>query len=108
MTVDLPIGADTSVEYNYNWQPAEPDYPAYRTVWSPYFDEKAGIRAVATQLADGTLCTDGDDAPHVYIDMDAYTPADARALAAALTAAANLADLWASLARGIRAVGAVR
>ena len=49
---------------------------------------------VVTQFADGTIGTAEPDAPLVYIGQDDYTPESARALAAAILAAADLADKW--------------
>lgn len=91
----LPAGADPG-EVD-DWQLS--DEPAYRCVWSPDFDERLWVRACAVQLLDGTLATDGTDAPSVFIGHDRYTPAATRELAGRLCAAADLADQWAGVTR---------
>jgi hypothetical protein len=99
----LPPGADP--EFTDEWE-AEISVPTgwYRTVWSRYFSERLWIRAVATQYLDGTLDTD-KEAPRVFLDDDCYTPQEAREAAAALIAAADLADQWAGIADASGALG---
>jgi hypothetical protein len=92
----LPVGADPEFADDTDWQPAYDGYPAYRCVWSPPFNKGLDVRAVVTQLLDGTIETDGEDAPHIHIGSDHYyTPEAARELAAQICAAADLADRWA-------------
>lgn len=96
--IAVPEGADeTHVD---DWQPAEGDKPVYRLVWSKPFDSSLDIRLVVVQYEDGTIAdgeADPDDAPLVYIASDDYFPDDARALAASIIRAADLADQWAAL-----------
>lgn len=92
--VALPAGADPEFS-DGEWE-ADIDSPTgyYRCVWSPEFGTD-GVRVVATQYRDGTLGT-ADEAPHVSLGSgEAITTAEARQAAAALTAAADLADKWA-------------
>ena len=98
----LPDGVDI-----LNQEPFCPDADgnnAYRLVWSlpaevPDNLANLDIRLVATQLADGSFVTENTDdheAPTIYVGGDHYTTTDARALAQALTDAADLADQWTS------------
>lgn len=78
----------------------------YRLVWSlplplgaPWKQPNPGwadndVRVVVTQFADGTVGTGGDDKPLVYVGQESFSPESARALSAALLAAAGLADQW--------------
>lgn len=94
--VALPPDADdTDID---EWQPDEDGKPAYRLVWSrSYNPQRFDIRVVVVQFEDGSIADgkdDPDDAPLVYIGGDEHLPADARAIAAAITRAADLADRW--------------
>lgn len=98
--IAVPEGADdTHVD---DWQPAFEEKPVYRLVWSKPFKPDTGldIRVVVTQFEDGSIADgedDPDDAPVVYIASEDYFPDDARALAASIIRAADLADQWAAL-----------
>ncbi|WP_457149620.1 hypothetical protein [Mycobacteroides abscessus] len=71
-----------------------------RLIWSnnmplPEHLADRNIQAVVAQRPDGTVVThDPSLSPRVYIYDSALTITDARALAKALTDAANLADRW--------------
>jgi hypothetical protein len=58
--------------------------------------DRVSVQATAVQLSDGRI-DDGSvhEPPHVYLDDDALSSAQARALAAALIDAADEADRWA-------------
>lgn len=94
-----PPGADLT--WIDEWAPH--DDTLYRLVWSkavggwskpvPGFSDE-DVRVVVTQFADGSIGASGDDAPLVYCGQDDYTPTEARLLAKALVAAADLADEW--------------
>ncbi|BBZ04879.1 hypothetical protein MCHIJ_43160 [Mycolicibacterium chitae] len=89
-----PPGADAS--YTDDWQSPTDGAPGYRCVWSPEFSRgKEDIRCVVTQFEDGTVATEGDDGPHVYLNDSGHTVADARRIAKAILAAADLAEQWA-------------
>jgi hypothetical protein len=93
--VALPPGADSTHQHPDEWEPHEDaDHPAYRCVWSQAFHQAADIRAVVVQFADGRIASEGQDAPLIYINGDDYLPDDARAVATAIVAAADLADQW--------------
>jgi hypothetical protein len=98
--VALPDGADLT-HMDDEWESAEDGRLAYRCVWSKSFDDSpdADIRAVVIQFDDGTIATDGADAPLVYIHGSDYLPEDARKIAEAIVRAANLADQWAGVQR---------
>lgn len=98
--IPLPPGADPNVD---DWQPAEKGKPVYRLVWSEPFERASGldIRIVVVQFDDGTIADgadDPDDHPLVYIGGSDLLPDDARAIAASIIRAADLADEWASTA----------
>jgi hypothetical protein len=94
--VALPDGADPDMMADTTWEaPATTGGQHYRCVWSPSFEPCLEIRAVVTQFADGTIGTEYDDAPLVYIGCDDFHPDDARAIAKSINAAADLADRWA-------------
>ncbi|PQP38799.1 hypothetical protein [Mycolicibacterium austroafricanum] len=87
-----------------DWQPAYEDKRVYRLVWSKPFEPDSGldIRVVVVQFDDGSIADgddDPDDAPLVYIGGSDFHPDDARALAASITRAADLADQWAGIKR---------
>jgi len=90
-----PVGADPALADG--WQPRAGEHPGYRCIWSPSV-RVAGldVRGVVVQLADGRVVTDGDDGPHVFVGDGQYTPAEARALAAAVTATADRIERWAA------------
>jgi len=98
VTIALPPGADPKF-CDDDWQ-RDPSVPTgwYRCVWSKYFSDQLWVRAVATQYRDGTIDTN-DEAPQVFLDNDSYSPSQAREMAAALTAAAELAEQWAGADR---------
>jgi hypothetical protein len=84
------------------WDTGEGRMPE-RLVWSkpmplPDHLKDHDVRAVVTQLADGTLVNDPEngDQPRVFYGAEDHSPADARLVAAALHAAADMADRWAS------------
>ncbi|BBZ57062.1 hypothetical protein [Mycolicibacterium phocaicum] len=92
--IALPDGADP--EFSEGEWEADIDSPTgwYRCVWSPAFGND-DVRVVATQYLDGSLGT-AEESPHVSLGSgEAITPAEARKAAAALNAAADLADKWA-------------
>ncbi len=93
--VSLPPGADQSGDRTDEWQPAQYGFQAYRCVWSESFAQSPDVRAVVVQYADGSIAREGDDRPLIYIGNDDCSIAEARALAVALIAAADLADGWA-------------
>lgn len=91
--VALPAGADPNMVDE--WQIDNTgEHPTYRCVWSTPFYPEPMLRVVAVQLATGDMFLEEGDKPAVYMDHTPMSPADARALAAALTAAADLADSW--------------
>lgn len=94
-TPDIPFPPGADPDYTEGWEPAENGKSAYRLVWSKPFDAITRIRAVVVQYADGTVATEGDDAPLVYLGSDDFLPDDARAIAQTLVDAADLADKWA-------------
>ncbi|MBE5430068.1 hypothetical protein [Mycobacteroides abscessus] len=101
--VPLPAGADDEMsERDFEDQG---DAGFARLVWSNEMPlpERLGdhnIQAVVAQRPDGTVVTeDVSLAPRVYLRDSAYEIADARAVAKALTDAADLADLWIGGAR---------
>ena len=100
--VALPVGADP--ENTDSWDTFRG--VTSRLVWSkpeplPEHLASYDIRLVAEQHLDGTIldAAIADDIMHegplVYIGGDAYSPADARLIAHALTAVADLAESWA-------------
>lgn len=92
----LPPGADPNLADE--WEREQDGKSAYRMFWSKPYDTRLDVRVVAIQLPDGTVVdrdTTPEDAPLVYIASDDYTPDDARKLATAILAAADLADQWA-------------
>ena len=95
--VSPPAGAVPPAEDD--WQHPGDGSPAYRYVWSEQFDAATEVRAVVCQYDDGRIGAEGDDAPLVYVGPDECSPADARALAAAIVRAADLAETWAGVAR---------
>ncbi len=73
-------------------------------MWSKPFEPDSGldIRVVVVQFEDGTIADgedDPDDAALVYLANSDYHPEDARALAASIIRAADLADQWAGVKR---------
>ena len=97
--IQLPEGADPDVD---DWQPAEHGKKAYRLIWSPSFEPCLDIRVVVVQFDDGSIADgedDPDDCPLVYISNSDFHPDDARALAASIVRAADLADQWAGRRR---------
>ena len=91
--VPLPIGHDPEMMADTTWE-ANGDGHYYRCVWSPTFEPCLDIRVVVTQFIDGSIGTEYDDAPLVYIGCEDFLPEDARAIAASIVAAADLADEW--------------
>lgn len=96
--VPLPAGADDEMsERDFEDQG---DAGFARLVWSntmPLPERLANhnVQAVIAQRPDGTVVTDNPGlAPRVYLWDTAYEIAEARAVAKALTDAANLADRW--------------
>lgn len=85
----LPAGADVDPELNDDWQPE-----GYRCVWTPPVGPEC-IRGVVIQYADGSIGTEGSDAPLVYIGASEYTPAVARSVADSIHGAADLIESWA-------------
>lgn len=91
----LPPGADPESD---GWEIHGSAYQ--RLVWStpmplPEHLASHDVRVVVTQIADGTLINNhDDDQPLVYYGSEDYLPADARLIAQALNAAADLADFW--------------
>ncbi|WP_217157572.1 hypothetical protein [[Mycobacterium] fortunisiensis] len=92
ITVPLPTGADP--EHSDDWQPATPT--AYRCVWTPSAPvADTDVRGVVVQWGDGTIATEGADAPLVYIDSSHYQPAEARKIAEAILQVADQVEQWA-------------
>ncbi len=94
--VALPPGTDSNAVDE--WQiDRTGEYPTYRCIWSTPLsnDSRYHLKVVGVQLADGSMCVETGDAPAVYLDHDPMTPEAARAMAAALNAAADLAERWA-------------
>lgn len=96
--IGLPSGADDEMsEREFEDQG---DVGFARLVWSnnmplPEHLADRNIQAVVAQRPDGTVVTEDPSlAPRVYIYDSALTISDARAIAKALTDAANLADRW--------------
>ncbi|MBN7402840.1 hypothetical protein P5V78_12845 [Mycobacteroides abscessus subsp. abscessus] len=98
----LPVGADPRMSESqfedYDGVPA-------RLVWSPEMalPEHLADRNIALAVAqrlDGSIITDNPHlAPAIYVFDTNHTVSDARAVAKALTDAADLADLWIGGAR---------
>lgn len=94
--VPLPAGHDPAMMADASWEPLASGESYYRLVWSPTFETSLEVRAVVTQFSDGSIGTEGDDAPLVYIvGCEEFLPGDARAIAASIIRAADLADRWA-------------
>ncbi|MFL0276986.1 hypothetical protein [Mycobacterium sp. SMC-19] len=96
-TVPQPPGADPG--HTDEFETDDTTGITSRCVWSPTFELPAplpdlGIRVGAVQLDDGTLVIEGPEAPRIFADSGNYSAADARALAGALLAAADLTDQW--------------
>ncbi|MED5815730.1 hypothetical protein VST63_25505 [Mycolicibacterium sp. 050232] len=90
----LPLGADP--DNSEDWQEATPTEPAYRCVWTPAAaGPETDIRGVVVQWGDGTIATEGDDAPLVYINASCYQPDEAREIADAIRTVADQVDRWA-------------
>lgn len=100
--IPLPPGADVDPDSVDDWQPAEDGRRAYRLVWSKPYEPCLDIRVVVVQFDDGSIA-DGDDhpddAPLVYIGASDFLTEDARAIAASIIRAADLADEWAGVKR---------
>lgn len=100
--VPLPAGADAAMSES---QFEDYDGVLARLVWSPEMPlpEHLAARNIALAVAqrpDGSIITDNPHlAPAVYVFDTSHTVADARAVAKALTDAADLADLWIGGAR---------
>lgn len=95
---DIPVPEGADDPHVDDWQPAFEDKPVYRLVWSKPFDSSLDLRVVVVQYEDGTIAdgdVDPDDAPLVHIASSDYSPTDARALAASILRAADLAEQWA-------------
>lgn len=88
--VPLPEGANP--EDADEWSGLDND--TYRCVWTRTH-ENYDIRGVVVQWSDGTIATEDDDAPLVYIGADDYHPDDARVIAAAIVRVADQVDAWA-------------
>lgn len=97
-SLDLPNGADPE-RSDDGW---ETDTPSYRCVWSKTFCADPQISVGAVQLEDGTLSTAGNDAPTVFMDLSPISVEDCRSLAAALNAAADLAEKWGGTRGGVK------
>lgn len=92
----LPPGTDSNAVDE--WQIDKTGgYPTYRCIWSTPLsnDSRYHLKVVGVQLIDGSICMEPGDAPAVYLDHEPMTPEAARAMAAALIAAADLAERWA-------------
>ncbi|MGV0700828.1 hypothetical protein [Mycolicibacter sinensis] len=90
----LPVGADPDVFEAW-------DEDSQRVVWSHPMSlperlaDSYDIRVGVVQRHDGTIISEGDDSPVIFLNGDEMrSPADARALVEALTEAADLADQW--------------
>ncbi|PVA39679.1 Uncharacterised protein [Mycobacteroides abscessus subsp. abscessus] len=98
----LPAGADPMMSES---QFEDYDGVLARLVWSPELPlpEHLAARNIALAVAqrlDGSIITDNPHlAPAIYIFDTSHTVADARAVAKALTDAADLADQWIGGAR---------
>lgn len=96
--VPLPLGADSDMSEREFEDQGDAGFA--RLVWSnamPLPERLANhnIQAVVAQRPDGTVVTEDPClAPRVYLWDSAYEIAEARAVAKALTDAANLADRW--------------
>lgn len=96
--IGLPPGADADMSEREFEDQGDAGFA--RLIWSnnmplPEHLADRNIQAVVAQCPDGTVVTDDPSlAPRVYIYDSALTLSDARALAKALTDAANLADRW--------------
>jgi hypothetical protein len=100
MSTAIPLPNHADPQTADEWQVDRTgDSPTYRCVWSTPFSEDHNIRVVGVQWTDGSLCTEGPDAPSVYMDHEPLPTNEARALAAALNAAADLADQWSEVPR---------
>ncbi|MDO3074765.1 hypothetical protein P5V19_16875 [Mycobacteroides abscessus subsp. abscessus] len=96
--IGLPSGADDEMSEREFEDQGDTGFA--RLVWSntmPLPERLANhnIQAVIAQRPDGTIVTEDPSlAPRVYLWDTAYEIVDARAVAKALTDAANLADRW--------------
>lgn len=96
--IGLPSGADDEMSEREFEDQGDAGFA--RLIWSdsmplPEHLADRNIQAVVAQRPDGTVVTEDPSlAPRVYIYDSALTISDARALAKALTDAANLADRW--------------
>ncbi|UHJ58027.1 hypothetical protein LT337_15620 [Mycolicibacterium fortuitum] len=50
---------------------------------------------MVVQWGDGTIATEGDDAPLVYINASSYSPDEARTIAEGIRKVADQVDRWA-------------
>lgn len=92
----LPVGADP--EEAGDWQ-VNDDGGHYRHVWSRLADLPEGIsdlsiQCVVVQLDDGSIVSDGEDGPEVYVGTTSYTPDAAILVANAIIKAAFQAVRW--------------
>lgn len=96
--IGLPSGADDEMSEREFEDQGDAGFA--RLIWSntmPLPERLANhnVQAVIAQRPDGTVVTEYPSlAPRVYLWDTAYEIADARAVAKALTDAANLADHW--------------
>ncbi|ULP47342.1 hypothetical protein [Mycolicibacter virginiensis] len=95
-TIPLPPGADP--KWIDAWEVV--DGVPLRQVWSEPIPVPAkfgvDVRVVCTQTGDGRIVTDDpDEAVAIHWCDTGYSPAIARAVAAAISKAADLAELWA-------------
>lgn len=91
--IALPPNSDPDMVDKWEVDPTG-EYPTYRCLWSNLLYASPSIRVVGIQLADGSMCLDDGDAPAVYLDLEPISTEAARAVAAALNAAADLAESW--------------
>ncbi|WP_196326264.1 hypothetical protein [Mycobacteroides chelonae] len=97
----LPPGADDEMSEREFEDQGDAGFA--RLIWStdmslPERLENHHVQAVVAQRPDGTVVTDNASlSPRVYLWDNAYEITDARAVAKALTDAADLADQWTGL-----------